>query len=82
LFPADLREWLPENHLVNFIIEAVERLDLSGFKVNDTGSGSEQYPTGMLLLLYCYATGRMSNRVIEHIKQLRYCFDWKAGYIS
>ncbi|MDR1175501.1 MAG: transposase, partial [Treponema sp.] len=67
LFPADLREWLPENHLVHFIIEAVEQLDVSAFKVNDSGSGSEQYPPGMMvmLLLYCYATGRMSSRVIE-----------------
>jgi transposase len=67
LFPEDLREWLPEDHLVHFIIEAVERLDLSGFKVNITGSGSEQYPPAMMVipLLYCYATGRMSSRVIE-----------------
>jgi transposase len=67
LFPEDLREWLPENHLVHFIVEAVEGLDMSGFKVNETGSGSEQYPSAMMvmLVLYCYATGRMSSRVIE-----------------
>jgi transposase len=65
LFPVDLREWSPENHLVHFIIEAVEKLDMSGFKVNETGSGSRQYPPEMMvaLLLYCYATGRMSSRV-------------------
>jgi transposase len=62
-----LREWIPEDHLVHFIIEAVEQLDVSVFKVNHSGSGSEQYPPGMMamLLLYCYATGRMSSRVIE-----------------
>jgi transposase len=67
LFPADLREWLPEDHLVHFIIDAVEQLGVSGFKVNESGSGSEQYPPAMMviLLLYCYATGRMSSRVIE-----------------
>jgi transposase len=67
LFPADLREWLPEDHLVHFIIDAVEQLGASGFKVNESGSGSEQYPPEMMviLLLYCYATGRMSSRVIE-----------------
>jgi transposase len=69
LFPADLREWLPEDHLVHFIIEAVEQLDVSGFKVNETGSGSEEYPPEMMvmLLVYCYATGRMSSRVIEEL---------------
>jgi hypothetical protein len=45
LFPADLREWIAEDHLVYFIVEAVEQLDVSGFKVNATGSGSEQYPS-------------------------------------
>ncbi|MDR2094057.1 MAG: transposase, partial [Treponema sp.] len=51
----------------HFVVEAVEQLNLSGFKVNDTGSGSEQYPPEMMvtLLVYCYATGRMSSWVIE-----------------
>jgi transposase len=63
LFPADLRDWLPENHLAHFIIEAVEQLGVSTFKVNNSGSGSEQYPPEMMvmLLLYRYATGRMSS---------------------
>jgi transposase len=67
LFPADLRDWLPENHLVHFIIEAVEQLGAGAFKVNNSGSGSEQYPPEMMAMLlpYCYATGRMSSRVIE-----------------
>jgi transposase len=65
LFPADLREWLPEGHPAHFIVETFERLDLGTFKVNSTRS--EQYPPGMMamLLLYFYATGRMSSRVIE-----------------
>ncbi|MDR2095226.1 MAG: transposase [Treponema sp.] len=35
--------------------------------MNATGSGSEQYPPEMMvmLLVYCYATGRVSSRVIE-----------------
>jgi transposase len=51
LFPADFREWLPENYLVHLIIEAVEGLDLNTFKVNSAGSGSEQYPSGMMVML-------------------------------
>jgi transposase len=63
LFPEDLREWIAEDHPVHFIVEAVEQPDIRGFKVNATGSGSEQYPPGMMviLLVYCYATGRMSR---------------------
>jgi transposase len=67
LFPVDMRDWLPENHLVHFIIEAAEQIDGSVFKVNNRGSGDEQYPPGMMLalLIYSYATGIFSSRRIE-----------------
>jgi hypothetical protein len=31
LLPPDLRDWLPEDHLAWFVIEAVEELDLEPF---------------------------------------------------
>ena len=67
LFPPDLRDWLPEDSMVHFIIDAVEMLNLQGFSVNNRGSGSPQYPPQMMLalLIYCYATGRFSSRAIE-----------------
>ncbi len=30
LLPCDLRDWLPEDHMAHFILDAVETLDLSG----------------------------------------------------
>jgi transposase len=67
LFPPDMKEWLPENSLVYFIVDAVEQLNVSTFKVNERGTGSEQYPPEMMLalLIYSYATGRFSSREIE-----------------
>jgi transposase len=67
LFPVDMRDWLPENHLVHFIVEAVEQIDKGTFKVNRRGSGDEQYPPEMMLalLIYGYATGTFSSRRIE-----------------
>jgi transposase len=67
LLPVDLREWVPAEHIVHFILDAVETLDLQGFRINVRGTGSEQYPPGMMLslLVYCYATGRFSSREIE-----------------
>ncbi len=67
LFPPDLRDWIPEDHIVHFIIDAVETLDLKNFSVNKRGCGSAQYPPEMMLslLIYCYATGRFSSREIE-----------------
>jgi len=65
--PCDLREWLPADHIVHFILEAVEQLPLGIFADNARGTGSEQYPPGMMvaLLIYCYATGRTGSRTIE-----------------
>ena len=65
--PCDLREWIPDGHIVHFILDAVEQLPLSHFQVNHRGSGSEQYPPAMMLslLIYCYATGRFGSRTIE-----------------
>ena len=34
LMPPDMRDWLPNNHIVHFIIDAVEHLELKKFKVN------------------------------------------------
>ena len=67
LLPADLREWLPEGHLVHFVLEVVASLSLQGFQVNVRGTGSAQYPPSMMLslLIYCYVTGRMGSRQIE-----------------
>jgi transposase len=67
LLPPDLRDWIGEDDLVHFVIEAVERLPLGVFKVNHRGTGSAQmHPHVMLsLLIYCYANGIFSSRKIE-----------------
>jgi len=67
LLPPDLRDWIPEDDLVHFVIQAVDGLDLHSFKVNARGSGSAQYPPHMMLslLIYCYANGVFSSRRIE-----------------
>ena len=67
LLPPDLREWVPDDDLVHFVIEAVDTLDTGVFKVNLRGSGSAQYPPHMMLslLIYCYANGIFSSRRIE-----------------
>ena len=67
ILPPNLRDWVPTDHLAHFILDAVEEMDLRRIKVNERGTGSEQYPPRMLLalLLYCYATGLFSSRRIE-----------------
>jgi len=34
LLPPDLREWVPANPLAHFILDAVETIEVSAFKVN------------------------------------------------
>ena len=67
LLPPNLRDWIPANHLCLFIVDAVEELDLREVKVNERGTGSEQYPPRLLLslLIYSYATGVFGSRRIE-----------------
>jgi len=69
LLPPDMRDWVPDNHLVHFIMDAVGLLDLSQARVNHRGTGDAQYPPGMMLglLIYCYATGTFSSRKIERL---------------
>jgi transposase len=67
LLPADLRDWVPEDDLVHFVIEAVKTLPTVEFVVNERGTGYAQYPPSMMLalLIYCYANGIFSSRRIE-----------------
>ena len=68
LMPQDLRDWLPENHIVHFIIEAVEAVSPKvSFHLNKRGSGSKQFNPEMMmeLLIYSYCTKRFSSYAIE-----------------
>ena len=67
LFPPDMRDWVRKDDMFHFVIEAVEQMDLRVARVNERGSGSEQYPPSMMtaLLIYSYAHGIFSSRKIE-----------------
>ena len=67
LLPPNLRDWVPANHLVHFVMDVVDALDLRQVKVNTRGTGSQQYPPRLLLalIIYSYATGTFSRRRIE-----------------
>src|SRR5580704_15752891 len=69
LLPVDLREWVAKDTLARLIIDAIEQCDLRRAVTNDRGSGSPQYPPGMMvsLLIYAYAHGVFSSRRIEQL---------------
>lgn len=67
LLPPSVDEWLPQRHLARFVVEVVDRLDLSALEKAYRGSGSASYHPAMLLslLVYGYATGVFSSRALE-----------------
>ena len=69
LLPPDLRDWLDEDHLAWFVIEAVEELDLDAFYASyrADGHGRAAHEPKMMLTLfaYAYSVGERSSRGIE-----------------
>ena len=69
LLPLSLTDWLPEDHLAWFVLDAVEQIDLSQFykKYRTDGVGNSAFNPSMMvgLLIYSYCTGKRSSRRIE-----------------
>ena len=73
LLPPDMRDWLPDGHLVYFILDVVRELDLSGIYAayNGDKGGQPPFDPRMMvgLLLYGYCVGTVSSRKIEKATQ-------------
>lgn len=71
LLPPDMREWLPDEHLVWFVVDVVDGLDTSAFHARhpQSGPGRRAFDPDMLLavLLYGYMVGERSSRQIERL---------------
>jgi len=69
LLPPSLREWLPENHLVYFVSDVVDQLDLSGMYAvyEKEKRGQPPYDPRLMtkLLVYGYCIGLFSSRRIQ-----------------
>lgn len=83
LLPPTVDELLPPEHLARFVVEVVERLDLTPIlsKYEARGRGSTPYHPSILLalLFYGYATGTMSSRKIERACRYDLAFRFIAG---
>src|SRR5215211_2741888 len=57
LLPPDLRDWLDEDHLAWFVIEAMDELDLEPFYAayRADGHGAAAHEPKMMLTLLAYA---------------------------
>jgi transposase len=72
LLPPSLADWLPQDHLAWFVLDAVEQIYLKQFyeKYRTDGVGNSAFNPSMMvgLLIYSYCTGERSSRRIE-----KYC---------
>jgi len=69
LLPPSLREWVAEEHLVYFVSDVVDQLDLSAIHAvyGDEKRGQPPYDPRLMtkLLVYGYCTGVFSSRRIQ-----------------
>jgi transposase len=81
LLPPSVDEWLPQRHLARYVVEVIDRLDLSQLEKAYRGSGSASYHPAMLLslLVYGYATKVFSSRAIERATHDSVAFRFIAG---
>jgi transposase len=74
LLPPSLREWLPDEHLVYFVSDVVDQLNLSAIEsvYEEDDRGQPPYHPRMMtkILLYGYCVGVFSSRKIQkHLVQ-------------
>lgn len=69
LLPPSLRDWLPEDHLAWFVLDAVAEMDLGAFygsyRADGWGRAAHDPAMMLALVLYAYAIGERSSRRIE-----------------
>src|SRR5664279_4894363 len=69
LLPPRLSDWLPENHLVYFVSDVVDELNLAGIEAyyGEERRGQPPYNPRMMtkLLIYSYCIGVFSSRRIQ-----------------
>ena len=81
LLPPSVQDWLPENHLARFVVDVVERLDLSALIKAYAGRGKDAHHPAVLLglLIYGYATGVYHSRKIERASYESLAFRYIAA---
>jgi transposase len=69
LLPPSVADWLPEDHLAWFVLDAVDEMDLApfyaGYRSDGWGAAAHDPKMMVALVLYAYCLGVRSSRQIE-----------------
>jgi transposase len=69
LLPPSVADWLPEDHLAWFVLDAVDEMDLApfyaGYRTDGWGAAAHDPKMMVALTLYAYCLGIRSSRQIE-----------------
>jgi transposase len=69
IFPPNMEDWLPEDHLARFVVDIISSLDLSDIRLSysEQNKGQKAYDPAMMaaLIFYCLVTGVLSSRKME-----------------
>lgn len=80
LFPPNLNELIPENHMVRVVSDFIEKLDISSIINSYPGGESSAYHPRMLLkvIVYAYVEKIYSGRQIAKALRENVNFMWLA----
>lgn len=81
LLPPNLEDLIPEGHLVRFINDIVNRMDLSELYANYKGGGATAYNPSMMLkvLIYGYMNNVRTSRKLAKAIRENIVYMWLAG---
>jgi transposase len=86
LMPPALQDWLPQDDLAYFLLDAVDQFDLTAFhaayRADGVGQAAFQPHMMVALLLYAYCQGVRSSRQIERLCQRDVAFRVVAGNLG
>lgn len=86
LIPPDMRDWLASDHLVWWLIDVVDALDVSAFEATSRLGGAGRAPyaprTLLAILIYGYAHEQRSSRQLERLCSVDVGFRILAGNAS
>lgn len=81
LFPQNISEWIPENHLVRIVDKIIESIDITPIIDTYPGGGCSSYHPKMMLkvIIYAYCEKIYSSRKIDQALKENINFIWISG---